>query len=263
MRKIDPSGTISTIAGNGTRGFSGDGGQATSAALNFPIAVAIDGAGNVLIADRDNDRIRRVTPAGIMSTIAGDGIRGFGSDSVLATSTHLNRPVGIIFNSAGNLMIADAGNSRVRKVSTQGIITTIAGDGNYGVNPNGLNGDGGAATSAALYSPSGLAFDAAGNLFIADSNAIRKVSASGVIGTVVAQYAADVVVDGAGNLFFTNDINGLVYKKNSAGSISVVAGGGNPYPYIGDFGPATSALLTTPAGLAIDGSGQCLHCRRK
>ena len=175
IRKVNPSGIISTVAGIVARGFSGDGGPATSAALNAPNGVAVDGAGNLYIADTDNHRIRRVSPSGIITTVAGNGTKGFSGDGGPATSAALDQPKGVAVDASGNLYIPDTNNSRIRKVSPSGMISTVAGN---GTQP--FRGDGGPATAASLYLPCGVAVDAAGNLYIADTNndRIRKVLAS-------------------------------------------------------------------------------------
>jgi len=172
IRKINTSGIISTIAGNGTQGFSGDGGQATNAKLNNPTGVALDGLGNLYIDDNYNLCIRKINTSGIITTIAGNGIQGFNGDGGYATNAELNLPNAITLDATGNIYIADQGNNRIRKVNTLGIISTIAGNGLHG-----WNGDGGQATAATLWQPSGTAIDAGGNLFIADlsNNSVRKI----------------------------------------------------------------------------------------
>src|SRR5438445_557628 len=176
--------SINTVAGNGFSGFAGDGGAATSASLNFPEGAALDTRGNLYIADYDNHRIRKVAAAtGIITTVAGNGSPGFAGDGGAATSASLFRPTGVALDASGNLYVADQDNYRVRKVAAAtGIITTVAGNGS----PT-FAGDGGAATSASLNSPTGVALDASGNLYIADTgnHRIRKVAATtGVITTV-------------------------------------------------------------------------------
>jgi uncharacterized protein (TIGR03437 family) len=179
IRKVS-GGTITTVAGNGNQGFSGDGGPAISASLNFNSSeygegggVAVDSAGNLYIADTSNNRIRMVS-RGIITTVAGNGTQGFSGDRGPAIRAHLNTPEGVAIDSDGNLYIADTDNGVIRKVSN-GIITTVAGNGEYG-----YSGDGGAATSASLNSPFGVALDSAGNLYIADSsnNDVREVLAN-------------------------------------------------------------------------------------
>jgi hypothetical protein len=222
VRKVAAAtGVITTVAGTGIPGFAGDGGPATSAQLDFPTSVAVDGAGNLFIADINNHRIRKVAAAtGVITTVAGGG-NSFPGDGGLATSASLRGHIGLAIDAAGNLFIADHFNSRVRKVATAtGVITTVAGSGTAGF--GGFSGDGGPATSANLSGPSGVAVDAAGNLFIADVNnhRVRKVAAAtGVITTV-------------------------------AGSGTAGFGG-----FSGDGGPAASAQFNHPIGVAVDSAG--------
>jgi subtilase family serine protease len=261
--------TISTVAGNGTSGSSGDGGPASSAELGYPSGVAVDGAGNLFIADTFNARIRKVTPAGAISTVAGNGTRGFTGDGGPATSAELRLPGGVAVDSVGDLFIADETNNRIRKVTAAGAISTVAGNGTPG-----FSGDGGPATSAELFEPGGLAVDSGGNLFIADSmnNRIRKVTPAGTISTVagngVEGFGGDgqpaivaelnqpngVAIDSAGNLFIADLANNRIRKVTPAGTISTVAGNGTP-GFSGDGGPATSAELFSPWDVAVDGAG--------
>jgi uncharacterized protein (TIGR03437 family) len=268
IRKVSPSGIISTAAGNGTRGFSGDDGPATSASLNQPSGVAVDAAGNLYIADYYNYRIRKVSPSGIISTAAGNGTQGFSGDGGPATSAALDVPEAVAVDAAGNLYIADSTNyGRIRKVSPSGVISTVAGNGRYA-----FSGDGGPATSASLGFPEGVAVDAAGNLYIADSDnsRIRKVSPAGIITTVAGNgqrgYSGDggpatsaslnvpwaVAADAAGNLYIADTRNGRIRKVSPSGTISTVAGGGSA---LGDGGPATSASLKYPIAVAVDATG--------
>jgi sugar lactone lactonase YvrE len=165
IRKVTPSGIISTVAGSGSQGFSGDGGQAILARLYWPTDVRVDAAGNLFIADYSNNRIRKVTPGGIISTVAGNGTWGFSGDGGQATSARLGHPTSIAVDAAGNLFIADADNQRVRKVTPGGIISSVAGNGSEG-----FSGDGAQATLAQLAYPVGVAVDSTGNLFISDLN---------------------------------------------------------------------------------------------
>ena len=237
--KADPKGAVTVVAGNGAYGpvgdgnygVTGDGGPATSAALCFPGGIALDATGNLFIADQCNSRIRKVTPNGIITTVAGSGEGnasfGYSGDGGPATNAMLNYPTGVAVDTAGNLFIADLFNSRIRKVTSDGIISTVAGNGTAGE-----SGDGGPATSAMLNGPNSVAVDAAGNLFIADNagSTIRKVTPAGIISTVAG-----------------NGING----------------------YFGDGGPATSAALCSPGGVAVDATGNlfwaefCSHVIRK
>jgi len=252
---------LTLAAGNGTPGFSGDNGPATSAQLNAPSGVAVDTFGNLYIADSFNSRIRKVAN-GVIATVAGGGTR-YPVDNGPATSAYLGgNPHGVAVDAAGNLYIAGSGDERIYKVSN-GVITTVAGNGTPG-----FSGDNGPATDAQVSVPHGVAVDSAGNLYVADTDngRIRKVS-NGVITTVAGggtSYPGDngpatsgqlllpstVVVDASGNLFIAE---GFRIRKVSNGVITTVAGGGTSYP--GDNGPATSALLNGPAGVAVDLTG--------
>jgi len=266
-------GDISTIAGTGTGGYNGDGIAATSAKLAIPFGVAVDAAGNVFIGDAGNARVRRVdATTGVITTIAGTGTAGYNGDGIAATSAKLDAPWGVAVDAAGNVFIGDANNHRVRRVdATTGLITTIAGTGTAG-----YNGDGIVATSAELDTPTGVAVDAAGNVFIADDNGhrVRRVDAttgliSTLAGTGTAGYNGDgvagtsaklngpsgVAVDAAGNVFIA-DVNNHRVRRVDAGTglISTIAGTG-AFGYSGNGGAATSAKLNTPYGVSVDAVG--------
>jgi sugar lactone lactonase YvrE len=263
------SGIISTYAGDGTKGYSGDGGASTSAELAYPVGAAMDKAGNLYIADLTNNRIRKVTPAGVISTYAGDGTAGFSGDGGPATNAKLNGPLGIGLDNAGNLYIGDSYNQRVRRVTPEGVISTFAGTGTQG-----YNGDGIAATSAELYYPAAIIADSNGNIFISDyfNNRIREVNTLGIISTVAGDgtngfsgdggpatsaelyYPNGVALDSAGNLFIADYYNNRVRKVTTAGIISTFAGTGVG-GYNGDGIAATSAELWAPNGLATDSAG--------
>ena len=269
IRKVDSAGVITTVAGTGIRGFSGDGGPAVDARLSSPGGVAVDGAGNLFIADLFNHQIRKVDSAGVITTVAGTGIRGFSRDGGPAVDAWLASPGGVAVDGAGNLFIADDGNRRIRKVDSAGVITTVAGTGGFG-----FSGDGGPAVDARLSYPRGVAVDGAGNLFIADwwDDRIRKVDSAGVITTVAGTggfgFSGDggpavdarlrspggVAVDGAGNLFIADEGNHRIRKVDSAGVITTVAGTGG-FGFSGDGGPAVDARLRSPGGVAVDGAG--------
>ncbi|MGV3561375.1 NHL domain-containing protein [Larkinella arboricola] len=284
VRKVDSNGIITTVAGNGRRAFSGDGGPATSAAISGPLDLAIDQQGNILIIDSGNDRIRKVTPDGIISTIAGGGPGNFETkdgDGGPATSAYIN-PSAIAVDAQGNIFITESNRSRgslVRKIDANGIITTVAGQytGGQGGNGGGYGGDGGPATSATLNSPAGLAVDAQGNVFIADAgnNRIRKIDTNGIITTVAGSgtrgYTGDggpatsatlsspggIVVDPEGNLFMVDRGNYVVRKVDSNGIISTFAGTGHS-GFGGDGGPATEGVFFDPRGIEIDAQGSLL-----
>ena len=258
-------GTITTVAGTGDREFSGDGGPATEAELR-PLAVAVDGAGNLYIADYGNSRVRRVDAEGTITTVAGTGDSRFSGDGGPATEAGLD-PRAVAVDGAGNLYIADYDNHRVRRVDAEGTITTVAGSGDEG-----FSGDGGPATEAGL-DPRAVAVDGAGNLYIADhrNRRVRRVDAEGTITTVAGSgdegFSGDggpateagldpraVAVDGAGNLYIADQFNRRVRRVDAEGTITTVAGSGST-EFSGDWGPATEAGFYTPNGLAVDGAG--------
>ena len=257
VRKIDSAGIVTTVAGTATAGFSGDGGPATSAQLNLPYGLAVDANGYLYIADLNNNRIRRVSPAGAIQTYAGSNGLGSSGDGGPATSALMLSPRNVALDSAGNLYISEFGANRVRKVTTQGVISTVAGTGIAG-----FGGDGGLATAAQLNFPAGLAIDRNGNLYIADSQnqRIRQVVAGGRIATVLGGSTNialltpfAVAVDPAGDLFVA-DTTAVVHEFTIANKW-IVAAGTSTAGFSGDGGPATAAQLTEPLDLAADSSG--------
>ena len=264
-----PTYTISTVAGTGTAGFSGDNGAAASAMIAGAFGIAVDSSGNLYIADQFNNRVRKVSSDGTITTVAGNGTGGFAGDKGSATSAELLTPQGVAVDSSGNIYIADTGNHVVRKVSG-GTITTVA-----GTNVAGYGGDGAGATGALLTNPSAVAIDAAGNLYIADTsnNAIRKVTKDGTITTIVGTGRADfsgdggpasaavlsnpegVAVDAAGNIYIADTGNRRIRKISVIdGTINTVAGTG-ALAFSGDGGLATKAALANPDGVAVDAAG--------
>ncbi len=264
--------TIYTIAGiGGKESYTGDGGPATAAKLNLPMAVAIDKAGNIYIADERNSAIRKVDKAGIITTVAGNGIFDFAGDGGPATDAHLSNAAGLAIDANDNMFVADEVNNRIRKIDRRGRITTFAGNGKQGYSGNGK-----AATLAALYYPIGLAVDADGNVFVADAgnNAVRCITKDGIINTIAgtgaAGYSGDggpaiaaklnhptgVTIDAAGDLYIADEKNNVVRKVSPArnGKIATIAGTGRP-GNAGDNGPARNAQLNNPTGIAADTAG--------
>ncbi len=214
IRKITPAGIISTYAGSGAYGFSGDGGPATAAALRDPSRMAIDGAGNIYFADANNHRIRMITPAGIISTVAGNGTAAFAGDGGPATAASLSTPLGVGFDGFGNMYIADAMNHRVRKVNTAGMISTYAGNGS-----SVASGDGGPATAAGIDYINGITVDGSCNVYFTDWNqhTVRKINVLGTISRVVGNgtpgfsgdggAAVSAQLNGPNNLVFDHAYN--------------------------------------------------------
>jgi len=277
VRKVDQeTGIITTVAGTGTAGFSGDGGPATSAKLYTPTGVFVDSSGNIYIADYNNNRIRKVdVSTGDIDTVAGNGNTGL-QDGVLATNAPLGWPVSVFLDGSGNMYFSDYYYHRIRKVDGgTGIITTVAGSTTaYGADTGGYSGDGGPATSAELYRPIGIHVDASGNIYIADymNNRIRKVDGETSIITTVAgtgtagyngddqpatsaklNWPEDVELDASGNIYITDTwYTPRIRKVDSAtGIITTVAGNGLP-GYNGDNHPATGRKLNFPTSVFVN-----------
>lgn len=267
VRKVDPHGAITTVAGTGEAGFSGDGGPATKARLDFPSAVAVDREGNLYISDGFNYRIRKVDKDGIITTFAGTGEARHSGDGGPATSAQLREPACMVFDAQGNLYLADY--TSVRKIDPSGTITTVAGTGRFG-----FSGDGGPATEAKL-TASDIAVDGKGNMYISDTenNRIRMVDRDGIIHTVAGTgkegYSGDggsatkaalalpigIALDREGNLYIACHHNSRVRKVDRNGKITTVAGTGE-MGFNREKGPATKVLLNQPWGLFLnDDSG--------
>jgi uncharacterized protein (TIGR03437 family) len=269
IRRVSFTGTISTYAGTGVPGYSGDRGKAGAAELSGPTGVAVDASGNLYVADRGNFRVRRITLDGTINTIAGTGFSGFSGDNGPATSARVS-PVAVAIDSKGNLYIADGPNYRIRKVDLNGTITTIA-----GVGTSGFSGDNGPAISALTGLVTGMAVDSAGSIYLADLSAerVRKIDTAGMISTIAGHgdfgyvddgapanmsimLPAGVAIDGFGNLLIS-DLNLSAVRRVdlATGLIFTVAGNGSP-GFLGDNGAATNGEMNGPSGLAVDGNNQ-------
>lgn len=263
--------TINTVAGNGTNGYAGDGAVATAAELGGPAGLAVDSSHRIYVSDQYNHRVRQFTVGGNISTVAGNGTNGESGDGGAATSAELSNPTAIAVDSSGNYYIVDAANCLIRKVTSSGTISTVAGNTNASC---GFLGDGGAATLGQLQTPTAVAVDSAGNLYIADTGnfRIRKVTASnGYISTVAgnglqgtsgdggAATAArlnsprGVAVDSSGNIYISDSGNNRI-RIVSNGTITTIAGTGTA-GFSGDGGLAVNAQLYGPRGIALDGAG--------
>jgi len=265
VRKVDVSGTITTVAGTGNWGYSGDGGLATNAQLDNPLGVLADNLGNLYIADTFNNVVRKVDAYGHISTIAGNGTGagsggwqngnlqpsgGWSGDSGPATQAELNGPGGLALDANGNLYISDTWNSAIRKVDASGNIWTVAGFCSEGCEA-GYSGDGGAATSAQLNFPFGLAVDAAGDFYFADTDnsAIRKVDVNGVITTVAGGQNAQPTQQRQAH---STGVSWHLQAYNKKAQSNAKP---HPQDSIGDGGLATSALIEVPVGLSVDNNG--------
>jgi sugar lactone lactonase YvrE len=279
VRKVGSDGVITTAAGKGVPGFSGDNGPATKAQLDGPANVAVDGQGNLYIADTGNRRVRRVGPDGIITTVLGGGT-DFADEGIVGTKVELDVFSDIAVDANGSLYVADTTYHRIRKLKSDGTVATVAGTG-----VKGFSGDGTPATQAKLYYPSSLEVDGKDNLYIFDTYnlRIRKVDSSGTITTIAGKgdfpegdepngdggpatqaylYSPyGMVADGAGNLYLTD--YSAIRKITPDGIITTVAGASNPGEdlfgsFSGDGGPAIQARFNSPAGLTLDAEGNLL-----
>jgi sugar lactone lactonase YvrE len=260
IRKITPDGTISTLAGNGNNGFQN--GTGTQATFNGPAGIAIDASGNVYVADFHNNLIRKVTPAGVVSTLAGTVSNP--TDSTASTQVSIfSGPTGVAVDASGNVYVADSGDNEIKMVTSSGTVTTLAGNANPGSND-------GTGAAASFYNPTGVALDASGNLYVADflNNLIRKVAPGGVVTTIAGNtqtgstngadttatfyFPNSVAVDASGDVFVADDFNNLIRQISPSGQVTTVAGSG----LAGSLnGTGTAASFNDPDGITLDASG--------
>ena len=262
--------TINTFAGNGTAGYSGDGGPAIKAEINRVVGLATDAAGNIYLADQNNNVVRKVDTNGVITTFAGTGAAGYAGDGGPAAQAQLNAPLGVCVAPSGAIYVNDYGNLRVREISTSGTITTVAGNGSTG-----NSGDGGPALAATFTIPIRCAVDASGNLFIVDQGAfrVRKVDSGGIItayaGTGAQGFSGDggpateaefnnptwVTEDASSNLYVSDQFNHRVRRVDAGSGIITTVAGNGIGAFSGDGGPATAASLDYPGGTVVDSTG--------
>ncbi|HKO17279.1 MAG TPA: NHL repeat-containing protein, partial [Acidobacteriaceae bacterium] len=271
VREVSSAGAVSIVAGTGVQGFAGDGGQATAAQLDSPMGLAVDASGSLYISDTHNQRIRKISATGVITTIAGTGAAGFSGDGGSAKAATFSRPTALALDSAANLYVADTGNHRIRKVdAVNGGITTVVGKG-----VQGFAGDSQSALSALLDSPYGIAVDASGNLYIADTHngRIRRVAAAtGVVTSVAGNgelgstgdggaatsaalaFPRGVQVEADGSVYIADTANHRIRHISPTGTISTVAGGA-AQGFSGDGGVSTAAALDSPNAVAVSPAG--------
>lgn len=237
--------TVTTIAGNGTYGFKD--GKGAEAAFRTPYGLATDAAGNVYVADSDNNKIRKITADGTVTTIAGTGI--IGSADGAALIAQFNYPHGLVLDATGNIYVADAGNNMIRKITPAGIVSTVAGNGKVGL----VNGP---AATAEFNFPAGITLDQAGNLYVADgtNKCIRKITPDGIVSTFTESsfgFPEGIVTDNTGNLYVADAASNVIRKVTPNGTVSTYAGSIPGY----HDGAAADAKFANPEGIAVDAAG--------
>jgi sugar lactone lactonase YvrE len=257
IRKITPTGTVTTLAGNGIAGYAD--GTGTAAVFQGPFGVAVDADGNVYVADSFNNRIRKITPAGIVSTLAGSGVAGFADGDGIAAKFY--SPRGLAVDGSGNIYVADVTNHRIRKISPAGIVNTLAG--------SILGNTDGNVSDAKFAGPTGVTVDASGNIYVADTgnHRIRKITSAGEVSTVAGSTSGisegvgtlarfngptGVALDASGNFYVADEVNERIRKITPDGAVSTFAGG-----YVPGFtnGVGEDAQFRSPTGIAVDASG--------
>ena len=281
VNKVDPAGNLSVVAGTGVEGYGGDGGPATLAQLDAPTGLLIDTTGALVVADHHNGCMRRIDASGVINAIVGYcGRQGYNGDGKFPPlKTKFDDPIGIVEDSAGTIFVADEQNARVRRVTSDGVVSTILGGGKIPL-PDAPDGTPG--TSIEMSHPSYLALDASGNLYVSDFlwNQVVRLDPQGrithIAGTGAAGFAGDggpatsalldfptgLALDGRGRLYISDAFNNRVRMVDTRGRISTVAGSGptgyGAGSYSGDGDSATSATLNAPAGLTVSADGRLL-----
>ena len=245
IRKVTPAGDVTTLAGSGTLGS--DDGTGSAASFYHPSGVAVDSAGNVYVADTYNNKIRKITPAGEVTTLAGSG--AVGSDDGTGSAATFDRPFGVALDSAGNVYVGDTYNNKIRKITPAGEVTTLAGSGAYG-------GNDGAGSVANFANPYGVAVDSAGNVYVADfgNSKIRKITPAGDVSTLAGSFNRPngVAVDIAGNVYVADLFNHMIRKITPAGEVTTLAGSGAPGSA---DGIGSTATFYFPYDVALDSAG--------